>query len=149
MSVSRKKRFDGNPGDAVWFDEMFEAIPHLYVVVTPPEGSPPRAVIVNLTSQRPNSDTTVILHPGDHPFIDRPTVVNYKQARCASIEWLKREIDGKIAWADFPFELDVLKRIQDGILQSPFTPRGIKKYCAGRFAVAEPKDPGKQGNGLT
>jgi mRNA-degrading endonuclease toxin of MazEF toxin-antitoxin module len=128
MSVSQKKRFDGVPGDTLWFHEMYQEIPHLYVVVTPPVGTPPLAVIVNLTSQRAHSDTTLTLHPGDHPFITNPTAVNYMHARLLSIEWLKKEIDAKMAWADFPFEPEVLKRIQDGVLQSPFTPHNIKQH---------------------
>jgi hypothetical protein len=139
MSVSQKKRFDGNPGDTLWFHEMYQEIPHLYVVVTPPVGTPPLAVVVNLTSQRAHSDTTVILQEGDHPFLKDPTAVNYKYARLLSIEWLKKEIDAKIAWADVPFKPDVLKRIQDGVLQSPFTPHNIKKHFARAIGLSRTK----------
>lgn len=148
MSDYQKKQFDGHPGDTVFFDRMYERTQHLYVVLTPPEGSPPMAAVVNLTSQKSYSDTTVVLQQGDHPFIDRATVVNYGGAHIVNVERLKQEID-KEGTAGYPFEPEILKTIQDGIQQSPFTPRGIKKYCAGRLAVGEPNDPGKQGNGLT
>lgn len=123
------KRFDGNPGDTVWFSEMYEEkTAHLCVLITPPERNSSRAVIVNLTSQRRGSDNTVVFQQGDHPFIKRPTVVNYQAARIVSVAWVQKEIDCKMAWADCPFEPPMLKRIQDGVLKSPFIPGDIKKH---------------------
>lgn len=134
------KRFDGKPGDTAWFDEMYQQIRHLWVVVTPPEGNSSRAVIVNLTSERAGSDTTVVLHPGDHPFIEAPTVVNYQAARIVRVEWLRKEIEGGFAWADHPFEPPQLKLIQDGALHSPRIPRDVKEYFLRTMGLCAAKD---------
>jgi hypothetical protein len=37
--------------------------------------------MVNLTTKRPHSDVTTVLNRGDHPFIQRPSVVMYSDAR--------------------------------------------------------------------
>ena len=128
MSDSQQKQFDGNPGDTVWFDQMYQDIRHLYVVLTPPERTSSKAIIVNVTSQRSGSDETVVLQPEDHPSIKHPSVVNYQAAYIARVEWLKKEIDQQIAWPDHPFEPAVLKRIQDGVTASPLIPREIRNY---------------------
>lgn len=133
MSSCQQKRFNGDPGDTVFFDQMYQRTQHLYVVLTRPEGHPPMAVMVNLTSKRSYSDSTVALGESDHPFIKHATVVNYKGARLFNVQILKQQIDNKTVSAHYPFEPEILKRIQDGILQSPFTAGRIKKYCAERF----------------
>jgi|GEM_PF-621729 len=140
MGVSHKQQFSGSPGDTLWFRQMIHQVPHLYVVLTPPVDTPPVVVIVNLTTQTANSDDTVVLLPGDHPFIRHPTAVNYRQARPASVELLKKEIDIDAARADAPFDPEVLKRIQDGVLQSRFTPRNIKKLFVRAMGLSTDTD---------
>jgi hypothetical protein len=134
------KRFEGNPGDTVWFHEMHQDIPHIYVVITPPEGESSRAIVVNLTSQRSGSDHTVVLDRGDHPFIKCPTVVNYQAARIVSVNWLRKEIEQGFAWADHPFDPHQLKRIQRGVLNSPLVPHDIKQYFLRTMGLPSSKD---------
>jgi len=124
-----RKRFSGDPGDAIRFSSYGESTPHLYVVVTPPDGNPPQVVIVNLTSKRRHSDTTVVLRPTHHPFLDRETVVNFNKARIVRVETLMHRIEDGIAEAREAFSEDVLKVIQKGVLQSKRTPLHIQKYC--------------------
>jgi len=133
MSYCRKKRFDGNPGDTVFFDEMYQQTWHLWVVLTSPQGDTAKSVMVNLTSKSSHSDRTVVLHKGDHPFIEHATVVNYRAARFVNVDEVKKQIRNNMLTADYPFEPDVLKRIQDGILRSPWTRLRIKEYCAERL----------------
>jgi len=134
MSHSRRKRFSGDPGDTILFRSSFwELTRHLYVVVTPPDGDPPRVVIVGFTTKHRTSDTTVVLRPRHHPFFDRETVANYAHASIRSVEALKERIEDGIAEAHEPFSEDDLKLIQQGILQSRRTPHDIQDHCRKMF----------------
>ena len=43
------------------------------------------AVCVNVTTRQMYSDTTLVLKPGDHPFIDHESVMNYRDSREVSL----------------------------------------------------------------
>jgi len=129
MSYSRRKRFNGNPGDTILFSLFGESKRHLRVVVTPPDGDPPQVVVVGFTTKRRLSDTTVVLSSRHHPFFDRETVANYAYASIHSVEGLMQRIEDGVAEAHEPFREDDLKLIQQGILQSRRTPRDIQRYC--------------------
>jgi hypothetical protein len=125
-----QQTFNASPGDTLLFKHFFEPTEHLWVVLLPPTGDPRQTVIVNLTSRRPGADTTVVLSSSDHPFVVAETVVNYKDARLALVDDLKQRVEDGVATPHSPFEPQVLRRIQDGVQRSRFTPRGIKRYCA-------------------
>lgn len=126
MRYFPKKQFNGDPGDTILFSSYGEAKPHLWVVVTAPDGNPPEVVAVNLTSKRRNSDTTVVLRRIHHPFIDHETVVDFSKARVFRLEDLIQRIEDGIGEADDRFSDADLKTIQQGILQSKRTPRYIQ-----------------------
>ena len=48
---------------------------HLWIAVTEPQPDSSQIVIVSLTTLRYDRDQTVILQPGDHPFITHQTIV--------------------------------------------------------------------------
>lgn len=129
MNAFRRKRFNGDPGDTIQFSRYGESIPHLYVVVTPPDGDPPRVVIASVTSKRSHSDTTTILLPPDHPWINRPSVVNYGKATLVRVDYLLAQIKDNIADVHRPLKPEKLEIIQQGILKSKRTPRHIKRHC--------------------
>lgn len=106
---------------------------HLWIVLTEPHGDSPEVAIVSLTTKRPGSDLTTVLKPGDHPFIKHETVVSYADARIvqagALLSFLALQRDARND--DCPDEL--LARIRQGLLDSPFTPNKIKDYCRARY----------------
>jgi hypothetical protein len=59
-------------------------IPHLWIVVTEPSGTPAQVAIVSLSSEAPGKDMTVRLGIGDHPFIRKPTIVFYPDTNLSS-----------------------------------------------------------------
>lgn len=122
--------FSPQPGDTLLCKHFFEPTSHLWIVLTAPAGDPPKIAIVSVTTKRPRSDTTVVLRPPDHPFIDWESVVSYKDAMFASVDDLREQVDDEIATPCAPFEAPVFERIRNGVQESPFTPRGIKKHCA-------------------
>jgi hypothetical protein len=108
-------------------------IPHLWIVVTEPSGSPPEVAIVSLSSDRPGKDGTVKLAPGDHPFIRKPTVVFYADTRVMHVRSIADEVaNGR---ADFHADCseELLERVRAGVLASPATPRRMKAYVCERI----------------
>lgn len=119
-------------GDSVLLPKPGQDIPHLWVILTEPEPGTGRAVIVNLTTKRPHSDVTVVLQPGDHPFVQHETVVNYSDARMVETRRLEAAILSGLCRRHQSLDARILKRIQDGLLKSPFTPNKIKTYFRAR-----------------
>jgi len=103
---------------------------HLWVLITRPDPASHEAIMVNVTTQRPHSDTTTVLNRGDHPFIQRPSVVLYADARMVDTQLLDRAVASGAFRAHTAFASPVLGRIQAGIQTSPFTPRKIKESYA-------------------
>ena len=74
-------------GDAFMLRKPGQQTEHLWVLVTGRRlagagfGRVGEAIMVNITTHRAHSDTTTVLQPGEHPFIDRPSVVFYADAR--------------------------------------------------------------------
>ena len=99
-------------GDTFWIE-------YLWVVLSDPT-SDDEVVIVNLTSLRSNSDQTCLVHPGEHPHIDHDSVVMYNGARLVSRPTLERMITNGTFQAAPPVSQDLLRRIQQGALTSPF-----------------------------
>lgn len=99
--------------------------PHLWVVAAQKNS---QILIVNLTSRRASSDNTVILDPGDHPFIKHETVVNYAGSRIVDTAQIQKAIEEGNANPDIRFTQEVLERIQEGIELSEFTPLRIIEF---------------------
>lgn len=102
---------------------------HFWIAATDPDGIPEKFVMVNLTTKRSNSDTTVILDSKDHRFINHETVVYYLDARFVEVSIIQKAIREGISSFDDDCSNEVLERIQLGLMQSPFTPNKIKMYC--------------------
>ena len=85
-----------------------------------------KAVMVNITTLRPHSDTTTVLNPGEHPFITTPSVVYYADARLVDPGQLDQAITLGCARTRGAFAAPVLARIQAGMEQSPMTPKKVK-----------------------
>ncbi|MBI4024177.1 MAG: hypothetical protein HY360_04295 [Verrucomicrobia bacterium] len=115
-------------GDALLLPKPGQNTAHLWVLLTDSHPQKGDVLIVNLTTQRPHSDTTVILQPGDHRFVDHPTVVNYADARVVKSDLLESYVKLGTYLPQPALDLSVLRRIQDGLLSSAFTPNKIEKY---------------------
>ena len=108
-------------------------IPHLWIVVTEPSGTPAEVAIVSLTSDRPGKDSTVRLGPADHPFIRKPTVVFYPDTRIMAVGAIEGEVNSAGATFHGDCSEALLERVRQGLLSSPFTPRRLKDYVRGRI----------------
>lgn len=128
--------FSCKSGNTILLRKIDQSIPHLWIVLTEPEGDPLQVVIVNLTTKRSGSDETVVLKVGAHPFIKHETCVNYSDAQIVKVEALMRAATS--GFFDIPDAMDsaVLSAIQQGLLESPLTPRKIKSFCREKFGTA-------------
>jgi len=100
--------------------------PHLFVVLTEPTSEDlPRVVIVGLTTKRFHSDTTVVLSPSDHPFLDKLTVPFYAKMRMVRVDELKDRAFRRYEDAT----PEVLRRLQQGAIRSPHTKPSLKSFC--------------------
>lgn len=84
---------------------------------------------VMLVTARPHSDTTVILHPGDHPFISRPTSVDYGSAKPLVISKLEEWIGARRALPQEPLTAELLARVAAGLCQSSRTPNHVRELA--------------------
>jgi hypothetical protein len=96
------------------------------VLITNPDPVTHEAIMVNVTTQRPHSDTTTILNVGDHPFVQRASVIFYADARMVDIRLLDAAVQCGAYQAHAAFQPAVIQRIQAGLLASGLTPKKIK-----------------------
>jgi hypothetical protein len=114
-------------GDTVLLPKPGYEKEHLWALITAPDPESGDAIMVNLTTQRSHSDTTTIIQTGEHPFVDRPTVVFYADARMVNVNTLDEGVRQKVVRQHDGLSKELLQRIQNGLLASNFTPDKIKK----------------------
>jgi hypothetical protein len=113
-------------GDTILLPKPGQPVSHLWAIVTDLDARTGEVVIVNLTTQRPHSDPTVLLNVGDHPFVKHPTVVNFSDARFVKLTFLDQAIQSG-RWSSLePLSPALIARIQQGLVSSPHTPNKIK-----------------------
>jgi hypothetical protein len=105
------------------------ATPHLWIVVTNPDAVTFLCAIVSITTLRNSKDQTIILRPGDHPFIRHESTVFYGDAMIVDSRKLDQEMNGGLIVARDPCPTRTLKLIQDGIGASPFTRPRFLRFC--------------------
>lgn len=109
---------------------------HLWVLLTDPRPGG-EAVIASVTTLRHNGDQTVILQPGDHPFIRHASIVLYSDCRIVSAAELTKWIVAGMAIPQAPFTSRVLSTITKGAMQSDFTPKKILQFLTAAFAKGD------------
>ena len=110
-----------------------KAIEHLWIIITEIDSRTNKAVCVNVTTARSHSDTTCVLMPGDHQFVTHDSVVNYSDAREMPIDIVEQALASKtrqfVCVPHDPCDAAILARIQQGLIDSRYTPKGIKAQC--------------------
>ena len=113
-------------GDSFMLPKPGQETEHLWVLITNPDPAMHEAIMVNVTTQRPHSETTTILNVGDHPFIQKPSVIFFADARMVDTRLLDAAVRRGACNAHAAFQARVLLKIQAGLLASTFTPKKIK-----------------------
>ena len=104
---------------------------HLHVVLNDPKSHNDFAAtvaVVSLSSTL-DADKTVVLLPGDHPFIRRETYVIYGLAKVIDATKLESKVkaEGEIKHND-DCSPELFERIREGVFKSPFSRPVIKAY---------------------
>lgn len=121
----------GKAGDAFMLPRGKENIPHLHTVVLASDQSTGLCIVVNFTTKRRGVEQTLVLDAGDHPFIKHESCALFSDAKVVPVSALQQgEAAGKVMRQP-RFSAAVLKRIQEGMMKSSFTPQMVKeKYHA-------------------
>ena len=125
--------FQALAGNTFIFPTKITEPAHLWIVITEPTEETEDIVIVNVTSRKSNSDTTITLNPGHHSFIRKPSVVNYSDAMFSTKDKIDSSMSSGEAMEHDPINTYLLKRIRSGIIDSKRTPLKIKDYCRKYF----------------
>lgn len=105
---------------------------HLFILLNDPHGEEQLVLIVSISTLRPglHHDPTCLLYPDDHPFIRHPSFVRYGMARLEPAEKLQKGVRLGVLIPRTPMERSVFTRICNGVCESAFTPRALKKFFA-------------------
>ena len=107
--------------------------PHLWFVLTDPLGKPPRVVAVMLRSVTRFTDSTLILKPGEHPFIRHDSAVHYTTALWLNVSAILGAMsDGRCHLKEDMTD-ELLQRVRNGLLASPFTVHALRDQCEDLF----------------
>jgi hypothetical protein len=113
-------------GDTFLADDLNEDNLHLWIIVTPAtEGE---VVTVCLVTAHKRSERLVVLNKGDHPFIRHESVIAYRHSVIRTVGDIEESLKNGLAKARDPVSAELLKRIQNGLLESDFTPNGVRAY---------------------
>jgi hypothetical protein len=88
--------------------------PHLFVVLTNVDPENGRVVEAPIVSERRHSENTLRLRPGDHPFIQHASNVDFGSARYANVANLRHGMTLGEARTDTAVDDTLLQRTQEG-----------------------------------
>lgn len=103
--------------------------PHLWLVLTDPDPVTGKVVAVMVVTKKDHTDPTTSLLPGDHPFIDHESHVDFRTAKPVSAERLLADMNAGICVVQQNLSQGVLKRVRVGLLTSERTVNFVKDYC--------------------
>jgi len=107
---------------------------HLWIVVTQPDAETHLCAVVSVTTLRYGKDQTVVLRPGDHPFIRHDSAVFYGGAMIVDARRVQAEIAAGLALIREKCPAETLKLVQDGVCASPFTRPKVLRFCREHWA---------------
>ncbi len=115
--------FYGNPEGA--------SQPHLHCIITDSSEHKEKGKclfvhMISYNEGNPYSDRSCILNKGDHPFITRPTCINYAAATEIDLENLEFAVSRCLCEENAPLSLEILERIREGARLSDHLPRKYK-----------------------
>lgn len=103
-----------NIGDTFYLRGPENPRPHLWVVLSDPMIDPKQVLVVNFTTERPDSDRTCIVGPGEHPCLSHTSSVNYARARILTDQQLEKAKEDHALDPQEPVSAELLRRIQAG-----------------------------------
>lgn len=104
----------------------FKEEKHLHIVAVVINDN--EVLLVNITTKHENSDTSCFLTIGDYSFIDRDSVISYKDAIKTNINLLEMNVKSDKIFPRKPVSRELLDKILKGASNSKFLPEELKQY---------------------
>ncbi len=120
-------------GSSLLLAEQPRVKPHLWFVLTDPQGHPPRVVAVMLRTVTGFTDPTVVLKPGEHPFIRHDSAVHYSTAQWLNISAIMAAMKVGKCHLKEDMSDNLLRRVRKGLFDSPFTVNALREQCKDLF----------------
>jgi len=111
----------------------FNPAPHLWFVLTDPTPPDHRVVAVTLVTSRPHTDKTVTPLPGDHPFVQHESDIDFAGAILVHLDRFQRAMELGRCHLQLDMTRPLLARIRTGLLTSSRTVHWMADYCRTRF----------------
>jgi hypothetical protein len=92
---------------------------HLWLVLNDPVAHEGTALLVNLSTLRPDAETTCILRSGEHEFITRDSYVRYRSARAAKTSDLEKLVRAGRLKLHRSASKELLEKVRAGAKASP------------------------------
>ncbi len=111
--------------ETVTSGDVFLVVPpynHLYIVISDPVQDQSQVLLVSLTTFKPKEETCCLINKGEHPFVQHRSCIRYKDARIASVNDLKRLLEGGQLTRRESVSATLLARIRAGARQSEYLP---------------------------
>ena len=119
-------------GDSFLLPRNANKTEHLWIVIAKPDENG-KAVCVNISSLRSAfCETTVILQPGEHPFIVKKSVVRYADASELDLNKLELALEGNydfVCAKQEPCSRELLQKIKKGLIKSQHVSPDIQNKC--------------------
>ena len=106
-----------------------DALNHVWFIVTNPTAIGD-VIITNFTSHEfPGkatcSEDCVVVHPGEHPYLTKPSCIFYRDIRWTTVQQIMKGIAGEFRREE-PLSPALLRRVQQGALDSDLVPRAVQ-----------------------
>jgi hypothetical protein len=106
---------------------------HLWFVLTDPDPTTSKVVLVMLVTERAHTERTVRLDAGDHPFVRHPSNVDFGTATYAPVSKLSDALARNAAALDADMSHELLQRVRRGLLASSHAPHDVVEHCRALF----------------
>ncbi len=117
-------------GDTLLLEDEDGCDQHLCIVVTPPT-----VAVVSITTRRRKSETLVTLQKEDHPSLTHESVIAFRYSRIVKVEYIENAVKNKDAAPREHASEKLLKRAQDGLLESEHTPYGVIDFYKSAMGI--------------
>lgn len=123
--------FNASPKNTILMPTPNSDSKHLFIVLTPHNGNPPKVILVNVSTKQATSDCTTILCAGEHPFLTSPeSIIRYDKAQLVPVAALINAVNSSGHFQQHDdISDDLHQRIMDGLILSDETPVEIQNYC--------------------
>jgi hypothetical protein len=126
------------PGECYLIPDPETGRRHLFIVASW-EDAHGRALLVNMTDERNIDDQSCLVRQGDHPFITKPTLINYADAKTATEAQLSKHVaSGRIVLKERA-NGGLLRRVQVGAGNSQALDQGLHYFR--KLMDNNPPDP--------